>query len=368
MDRGGAETWLMHVLKHLDQSRFHLDFMTDGTPGAFDSAIGRAGSAILQGPSPRRPWSHASQFGRLLEAHGPYDVVHSHVHWFSGVVMRSAAVAGVPVRIAHSHSDTERMDAQASLRRKAYILLSRHWIRHYATCGLGVSRAAARSLFGGGWESDQRVSVLHCGIDLAAFPGRCERAAMRAAVGLPAESRVYAHVGRFEEPKNHVFLIQVFSQIARLDPAARFVLVGDGPLRSRIESEIVRAGICSRTRLLGVRSDVPDLMTGLVDVLLLPSRWEGLPIVLIESQAAGVPALCSDAVTEEVTEAPELIHRFPLERSPEHWARAAVAIGNTRATALRRRSLARGRFDIREGVRRLEEIYSKQFRQAKGVR
>jgi glycosyltransferase involved in cell wall biosynthesis len=360
MNRGGAETWLMQVLRHIDRERFHMDFMTTtDQPGAFDEQISRLGSMVHVGPTGRWSWVGSASFQRFLVVHGPYDVVHSHVHHFGGTILRSAALSGVPARIAHSHSDTQRVETHANFGRKIYVRLMDRWIRKYATCGIAVSRGAARSLFGPDWASDPRKSILYCGTDISEFDnGAAMAARIRHDVGLPPEARVYGHIGRFVEAKNHSFLVEILRRLASLDPQAVFVLAGDGPLRPSIEAQIVRAGISSRTRLLGNRSDVPALLSGLIQVLVMPSLWEGLPMVTIESQAAGVPCLCSEAVPEEAIEVPGLLRRLPLDLPPDRWAREAFAMSRPSRQPAPMPGLAGGRFDIRTGVRQLERIYT----------
>ncbi len=360
MDFGGAETWLMSVLQAIDKERFEVDFLThQEAAGHFDDGIRALGASILPGPKLSQPWRYASRFARVLREHSPYDVVHSHCHHFSGVVMRSAALAGVPVRIAHSHSDTRRVDAAARPVRRAYLGLNRRWIRQYATRGLAVSRAAAPSLFGDDWQRDARISVLYCGTTPERFrQAMPDRSHLRSQLGIPADARVFGHIGRFVEPKNHGFLIDIFQAIAAVEPHAWFVLAGDGPLRGKIEAAIARAGIAQRTVLLGMRSDVPQLLRGLIDVLLLPSLWEGLPIVLIEAQAAQVPCLYSEAVTAEVEEIPELLRRLPLSKCADRWGRAALEMARVPVDLAGFNGLKGTRFDVEVSTRLLEGIYS----------
>jgi glycosyltransferase involved in cell wall biosynthesis len=360
MNRGGTETWLVDLLSRADHARFQYDILThaSGIP-ALEEAAGATGARLIRAPEASRPWSYETKFRRVVEEQGPYDVVHAHPHHFCGLILRSAAHAGVPVRIAHSHSDTRGIDRRANPARQLYLRLAENWMRRYATHCLAVSRPAAASLFGETWESDLRVSVVYSGVALEKFSRRnLDRTAFRNSLGIPADAHVFAHVGRFAEPKNHAFLIEIFSRIARLEPNAWFALAGDGPLRPQIELWVERAGIAHRTLFLGMRNDVPQLLAGLIDVLLLPSLWEGLPITLIEAQAAGVPALYSDAITREVEELPQLLRRVSLRESAGEWAVEAVSMAKSPPLISDRDRLAGSRFDIRACAARLEEIYS----------
>jgi glycosyltransferase involved in cell wall biosynthesis len=294
-----------------------------------------------------------------MRSRGPYDVIHTHLHHFNGFVLRCAAQAKIPVRVAHSHSDTSVGDAAATLLRRAYLHVNQAWIERYSTHGFAVSQAAAKVLFGQQWHSDARFSVLYCGIDLTAFePGGSSREGLCRELNIDSDAMILGHIGRFTEAKNHRFLIEIFARIKQLEPRAVLILAGDGELRSDIEHRITQAGVQDSCRLIGVRNDIPRLFAGL-DALLLPSRWEGLPLVLIESQAAGVPCVCSDAVTPEAVERSPLVTRLSVSQSAEEWARATIqAVCRRGLLAGRLQPLAGSRFDIQVGVRELERIYA----------
>ena len=144
MDRGGIETWLMHVLRKTDRERFRFDFMT-GTlqPCAYDDELRSMGCGIHPCLDASRPWIYARNFFRIIRRQGPYDVIHSHVHHYSGFVCWLARRAGIPVRMVHSHSDTRSQEATAGLARHAYLRIMERLVSRYATAGLACSREAA---------------------------------------------------------------------------------------------------------------------------------------------------------------------------------------------------------------------------------
>src|SRR5690606_15972476 len=210
---------------------------------------------------------------------------------YSGWALRTAAQARVPVRIAHSHNDTSAVQARASLPRRAYLTLMKYSIDRYATHRLSASRLAASALFKSGWETDLRHRLLYYGVDLTPFGAAVDGRSLRADLNIPPNAFVIGHVGRFAEQKNHRFLIEIAAEVCHHDRNARFLLVGDGPLRPRIEQQVAQAGLGERVIFAGLRADVPALMTGVMDCFLLPSLFEGLGIVLIEAQAAGLPCI-----------------------------------------------------------------------------
>jgi len=325
MNPGGVESWIMHVLRTIDRQQYQMDILVQtNEPGSYDDEIRALGCRIIPCSGHTRPWSFTRKLNNVLNKFGPYDVVHSHVHHFSGYVMRIAEHHGVAVRIAHSHSDRVAVEARRGLIRKLYLQLMKRWVRIYASTGVAVSELAAISLFGPDWEDDPRWRILYCGVDLGSFGVDVNRKTMRAKLGIPDDALVIGHVGRFAPPKNHLYWLDIAAEILLREPHAWFILVGDGSLRGEIEVRARQLGIHERVVLTGFRSDIPQLMQGAMDVFLFPSLYEGLPLVLIEALAAGLPCIVSDAVTKEVDIVPELITRLSLDEPVEAWCEAVL--------------------------------------------
>jgi glycosyltransferase involved in cell wall biosynthesis len=359
LDRGGVETWLVHLLRQIDRSRFTFDFLVHSAePGAYDDEVRALGANIYPCLSPSQPIAYARAFRKILREHGPYDVVHSHVQMFGGAVVRLAATQGVPVRIAHSHA-LPGLTPSKGWKRKAYLKLMRRWIERNATVRLAVSRASGDGIFAPGWESRTSASVLYCGIDLAPFFQPADATEIRADLKLPYDAFVVGHVGSFRPVKNHDFLVDIFAELLRREPCARLLLIGDGDERERIELHVSNQGLSDYIIFSGSRSDVPRLMLGAMDVFVLPSLSEGLPLVGIEAQAAGLPTLLSDAVTNEVAVVPGLVRHLSLATSPAVWADALLEMRAVRCRqpeALAK--VAASPFNIAHGAARLEEIYA----------
>ncbi len=335
MSRGGIETWLLDILRQIDRESFQMDFMVHTTqPGAYSEEFRTLGSRIIPCLDLSRPWLYAANFKQILHEYGPFDVVHSHVHHFSGYVLRLAKQAGVPIRIAHSHTDTSQLPSNQGLYRRFYLALMKWWIARYATTGLACSRQAAVDLFGSAWQSDSRWQLLYCGIDLNLFRDYIDPVAVRSELGIPADAFVIGHVGRFHEQKNHSFLLDIAAEVARREPRMCLLLVGDGSLRRNIEDKIAQMGLTNYVIFAGSRPDVQKLMQGAMDIFLLPSLYEGLPLVLLEAQAAGLSCVFSDVVTEEADVVKPLLRRVSLSQSASKWAevlltqRSAVSATN----------------------------------------
>ncbi|HEX7079599.1 MAG TPA: glycosyltransferase [Gammaproteobacteria bacterium] len=358
---GGVETWLVRLLRNIDRRRFQIDFMTtmEG-PGFFDEEVRALGSRIVRCASPERPWRFARSLSQALDEYGPYDVVHSHLHHFSGYVLRVANRCGVPLRIAHSHSDTSRSQVVASLARKMYLRTTEHWIHRHATQGLAVSDAAGAALFPR-WRRDSRWRVLHCGIELEPFRTPVDRSAVRARYALPAEGLVLGHIGGFRKPKNHVQLIRIAAEVMAREPRAYLLLVGEGPMRAEVEREIRRLGIAGRVRLAGRVDDALEVLRGAMDVFVFPSLWEGLPLAVVEAQAAGLPCAVSDVIAPEVTVIDSLVVRLSLDAPPGEWAKQILQLHRNAPVEARTQAWQRvgdSSFNILTCTRQLERLYA----------
>jgi glycosyltransferase involved in cell wall biosynthesis len=360
MNCGGIETWLMNVFRQIDRERFQFDFLVHTeTPCFYDDEIRSLGGTIIPCLSPSHPWCYARNFGRIMMEYGPYDVVHSHVHHYSGFVLRQARKAGVPIRIAHSHNDTLLLNSKEGVLRRTYLRFMERLINYYATDGLACSQKAARSLFGAKWDNDPRWKISFCGINLQPFKAQVNPAEVRAELGIPEDAFVVGHVGRFAEQKNHTFLVDIAECLAKNDSQVRILLVGDGPLRPNIEAKVARLGLTEHVIFAGLRADVPRLMLGAMDTFFLPSVYEGLGLVLVEAQAAGLPCFFSDVVPIEADVVVSLIHRLSLEQPACVWADAIL---NYKRCHLIKRSealriVSQSPFDITYSMQRLCKIY-----------
>jgi len=241
-----------------------------------------------------------------------------------------------------------------------YIKLMRRWLAQNASVGLAASRKAASALYGEAWELDPRWQLVYYGVDLEPFKSTSDPLAVRAELGIPADALVIGNVGRFQEQKNHAFLVDIAAEVVKREPKAYLLLVGEGELRTAIERWVSQAGIADKVIFLGLRRDVPRLLIGAMDAFVLPSFYEGLPLVGIEAQAAGLPYILSDAITEEADRITPLIQRLSLSRPASMWAEAILAVRDTAPSISRREALRlmeNSPFNIAFSVKKLEEFY-----------
>jgi glycosyltransferase involved in cell wall biosynthesis len=362
---GGVENWLIEVLRQIDRDRFQVDVLsqTPNSPVYGDEVLG-LGSKVIPCPDHRRPWRYARNFRQALRGEAPYDILHTHVGQYNGFVLRLARQAGIPVRIAHSHVDVRHMEADAGALWRPYYALMRRWMSKHATLRLACSRAAA-SLFGDGWEAGPDSRVLYYGIDLTPFRKRVGSEALRASLGLPPGAFVLGNAARFTEQKNHRFLVRIAAEVFRREPRAYLLLLGDGPLRPAVEEQAAQAGVRDRVIFAGERRDVPDYLLGAMDVFVMPSLYEGLPVAGIEALAAGLPRVCADTISLEGERIPELVWRHSLSDPPETWAKTILAVRDSPPKVSRSQALEimeQSPFNIKASVRAVEQLYTDAVR------
>lgn len=306
MNRGGAETLLMNLYRNMDRSKVQFDFLTSKV-GAYDAEIMEMGGTIHRIPyvSDIGHTKYIQALDQFFTENPNYKIVHAHMDKMSGFVLRSAKKAGAPIRIAHSHSTR----SEGGILSKSYKWVAGKFIAPNTTHFIACSTNAAKWLFSG---RENKAIVLKNGIECEKFEFSPEiRQQVRQELKLNKDSIVMGHVGRFNVPKNHSFLIEVFAEMNKDKPDTLLVLVGDGPLRPEIEKKVMALNLQSKVRFLGVRSDITRLLQAF-DMFVFPSLHEGLPVTLIEAQGAGLPCLISEEITQEVDMGINLVERLSL--------------------------------------------------------
>lgn len=350
LNRGGVESWLMTLLRYADRRALALDFLRTADQDAdYDEEARRLGARLLH-LTPAAPLTYRSQFLDLLRTHGPYDAVHSHIHFFSGWPLLAARQAGVPVRAVTSHIDSRPLDRQAAPRRRLYQAATRQLILRGANRKMAVSPEAAAALYGEDWAR-RRVTIERLGLDLRALRAPGSRDDTLRSLGLPTDEPVLLNVGRLDPAKNHLFLLEVFAAFLARRGRGHLLLAGEGPERGATERRRAELGLTGRVHLLGSRSDVPQLLHA-ADAFVLPSLYEGLGLALVEAQVAGVPCVVARHLTVE-SHLPGAFRRtLALTDAPSIWVDAldeAVAAG---------RHPGDGRaFDIETNLQNLLKVY-----------
>lgn len=350
MDRAGAETMIMNLYREIDRSKFQFDFLCfSAQRGDYDDEIERLGGRLVR-ISTANPMVRFFLLWQVLLL-GNWQTVHSHTLWSSGLHLLAARLAKVPTRIAHSHSTNSAHGASVAGRSYEHTmrwLLS--WVpSHYVACGT----AAADYLF----PSRTDVQLIPNAIDINIFINP-QGSPVRQALGIDPDTLVILQVGRLIPVKNHLFSVKI--AVALRDAAVdfQFLLVGSGPEQQAVQALVTQAQLEANVIFLGLRADIPELMAA-ADVMLMPSLHEGFPVVLVESQAAGLPAVIATTISPEVDLALGLVSFIGLDASPEAWAariQAAAQVIQVSAES-RRQTLEHYGFCARTGAQRLMEVY-----------
>lgn len=326
MVRGGVETWLMHVLRNADRDDLRMDFFShSGEVGTYDPEIEALGGRIFRyAHSPSDLVRYRAELRRALADGGPYDVAHSHVHQFSGYVLRVARGAGVPVRIAHSHvAQGSRPAGRDQLWRPLYAAVMRALIRRHATVRLANSVASAEDLFGRDWRST--TSILPYGFDFGPYAALPPKPELKRALGIDPDATVIGHVGRFHPQKNHPFLVEVFARVHRARPDVHLLLVGGRGNQDEIAARLADVGLGDASTITGERDEIATSV-GAMDLFVFPSLYEGLGIVVLEAQAAGVRTLASEGIPAEADVVEGMVRRMPLEAGVDAWAHEVLRL------------------------------------------
>ena len=286
----------------------------------------------------------------FFKAHPEYKIIHSHMSELGYFAFREAQRQGVPVRICHAHNAPHGFDMKMVMR-TYFKKRMMPYLTHLFMCGID----SGRWLYGA--QSESRFIMLNNAIDAAAYAyAPAKRADVRQQLGL-SDELVVGHVGRFNPQKNHPFLLEIFAALLKNEPNAVLLLVGGGEDMPKIQAKAQALGIAEHVRFLGVRSDVAELMQAM-DVFVFPSLYEGLPVTMVEAQAAGLPCIISDKVPPECILTDGLVDIMPLSAAPDAWAEKILEKRDFSRTDRQAEIAAHG-FDITTEAVKLQEFYIK---------
>ena len=357
---GGIETWLMHVLRR-DRDSFvqHELLLMVEEEGVYEPEARALGVPIHKLPH-KGSWRRwFGDFRTFLKNHGPFDVVHSHPSRIGGAVVATAALAGVPSRISHQHDARSigpdfRSSRERLLHRGTRILTSLA-----ATHRIGITEAAIEDIAGPNWRNAKNCSILLYGFDFSNFDGAAERAdQLRRELQLSSDDKIVGHVGRFDQVKNHPFLLRTFAKVAETNPAARLVMVGTGRLQDEMRGLASELGIERLVRFAGATQDIAAYMA-LFDLFFFPSFSEGLGIVCVEAQAGGTRVLASDTVPREASVVVGGMDFLPLAAGETAWAGRITELLTmpTPSAAEWRKEVEQSAFGLDRCIHDLHEVY-----------
>lgn len=356
MNCGGLETMIMNYYRKMDRSKIQFDFLThrqDNEKKGYDDEIRRLGGKIYH-ISRLNPFSiiYKKELDHFFETHNEYRIIHVHQDCLSSVILKSAYKNGIPVRIAHCHSSSQDKNIKYLIK-----LWYKRKIPKYSTGLFACGQIAGEWMFG----KKTQFFVLPNAIDTGNYIFSTEkRRIMRQALGLPDNALVLGHVGRFSEVKNHKFLVELLRQISSNNNNVYMLFVGKGELMKNIQQMVSDNELDNKVLFLGLRRDVPDLLQAM-DIFVLPSLYEGVPVSVIEAQAAGLPCLISNNVPQDCV-ITNLVDQVELEYSK--WEEAIQRIHTTERRNTQK-EIKLAHYDINENATYLTNYYISCYEQNK---
>lgn len=296
---------------------------------------------------------HCTRLYQFLKAE-KFDVFHANMDLFNGFNMPVAWLAGVPVRVCHCHTSSSQYETKTGKHFvvNVYRIIMRASLWLFSNRRCGCSEMAMDYLFQNRWKKNNHSKIVYNGVDFARFiSSGFNKQEKKEELGLP-QNQLLITVGRFSPEKNPFITIQVMQELHKIRPELHLIWIGDGDLRSQIETKIAENG-SNYIHLLGTQKNVNDYLR-CADLFLMPSLFEGLPIAPIEAQAANLPCVLSDTIPQQVNLG--LCQFISLEESPATWAAAICNILDGKS-CLMMDEKKRRRFDQNYMVKSVEEVY-----------
>lgn len=357
MNRGGMEMFIMNLFYHIDRKELMFDFAIHGSDvGEFKEEIRTLGGNWYFFPRMRKnPIQYRKAWRSFWRAHaGEYCAFHFHTNSLANIIaIEETARAGVPIRIIHSHSsmaDKGRLQWLNDYLHK----LHQKKLPKLATHLFACSDKAASWLFGGMKIGSLPVTQINNGIDIVKFRyNEMNRNYIRKSLGLEG-LKVVGHIGTFLPVKNHKFIVDVIEKAYEMDSSIRCVLIGRGCLYEEIKKMVDSRNLSNVILFLGIQNNVYEWLSAM-DIFIMPSLYEGLPVSLIEVQANGLPAIVSDAITDSVKLQKNMSYKSLLD-GPMEWAKEIIKVIDQNCREYNSNCVSEGGFDINETTEIYESI------------
>ena len=350
LNRGGAETNIMNYYRKMDRTKFQFDFLVHREEiGAYEEEIVQLGGKIFRLPAlhPLHLSAYKKAVRSFFDQHD-YKIIHGQCSELGLFIYKEAKKRNVPVIIAHAHNSTDGWNLKSPFRwfwKKRMM----NYINAYFTC----SYEASIWLFGK--KNAHKAFAMHNAVESSLFAYN-ENTDQKIRKNLEASNTTnIIHVGRFNEQKNHGFLIDVFSEYNALNPNAKLFLVGEGALKKSIIDKVNHLKINDNVVFLGLRNDVNLIMQGM-DFFLFPSLFEGLPVSFVEAQSSGLQCVISDKIPAEAILIPENVTVISLKKSAKYWARQMHLQTNFQRKNVSQIIIEKG-YDIHTNLQKLEDKY-----------
>lgn len=350
---GGVESVVMNYYRNINRNEVQFDFFCDedSTNIPYEE-IERLGGKVILIPPYQKVFKYQKKLKYIFKKEN-YKIVHSHINTLSVFPLYAAKKAGVPVRIAHSHSTTNKKEKKKNLIKQVLRPFSKIFATNYMCC----SEVAGRWLFGNKQYDKGNVYLLNNAIDLEKFKyDEKIRKSKRKELNIGKSTLVIGHIGRFVEQKNHKFLIDIFNEIHNKNDDSILMLAGQGPLENKIKNKVINLGLQDSVKFLGQRNDISDLYQ-VFDIFCLPSLYEGLPVVGVEAQASGLPCALSNEMTKETKILNSTVF-ISLYSSVKNWANEVIDLcAKYKRKEISKDEIRKSGFDIKYEAKKLEKKY-----------
>ena len=315
MDCGGAENMIMNLYRKIDRTKVQFDFVVHTEKKCFfDDEISALGGRIYHAPEYKvvNHFYYKKWWDAFFKNHKEYKIIHGHMYSIAPIYLKIAKNYGL-MTIIHSHNTAEQFNIKELI--KSCLRLKAGDSADYL---FACSEAAGKWLYGKTFLQAENHYVLNNAICAEKFVyDKNVRDEIRKEFGIE-DKFVIGHVGRFNEQKNHRFLIEIFKSIYKKRENAVLILVGGGYLEEEIRKKIESLGLLDKVIFAGVRPDINKLLQA-ADCFVFPSLYEGLPVTVIEAQAAGLPCFISDSITSEVC-ITDLIEMISINETSDYWS------------------------------------------------
>lgn len=353
LNRGGAETMLMNIYRELDKDTVKFDFIKHTKEEcAYDNEIYSIGGKIYSIPRYKiyNHFQYKRAWNKFFQEHNEFDIIHCHVRSTASIILNIANKYGF-ITIAHSHNTSSGKGISSVVKN----ILQRR-IRYISKYYIGCSKQSAEWLFGRKVANSNKCIVLNNSIDTKKY--MCDenvRNDVRKELGIKNNEILIGNVGRFSYAKNHKFLIEIFEQICNLNKNYKLVLVGDGELKIKIQNYVKKKGLEDKVIFTGVRKDVDRILQA-VDLIIMPSIHEGLPVALIEAQCNGLKCYISSNITDEVCISKKNIIKISLDNNALEWAEKIIDTDDIKDKEEYKIVIKKG-YDIKDTTRTIEKFY-----------
>ncbi len=349
---GGVEAVVMNYYRNIDRNQIQFDFLCDSDSKSVPyEEIEALGGRIILIPPYQKVIKYHKELKKILKE-GNYRIVHSHINTLSVFSLFAAKCAKIPVRIAHSHSTTNPIEKKKNLMKQFLRPFSKIFATHYMCC----SELAGRWLFGDREYDKGNVYLLNNAIDLTKFKyNERIRKQVRKEMNLKDDTMVIGHIGRFEEQKNHSFLIDIFYELQKQKENSILLLVGQGPKEKEIQEKVKQLNLENKVMFLGQRKEVNTLYQ-VFDRFVFPSIYEGLGMVLIEAQCSNLYCLASSEVPN-IVKINENIEFLELSKSAKEWANKILEEKNELKRETFNEKIQKAGYDIKKEKNKLVKKY-----------